>query len=50
MQKDFIIITPDNGSSDTTVTVVASENTGSARSSSVAISGGGMTRVIRGNQ
>lgn len=50
MQKDFITVTPDNGSSGTTVTVVASENTGSARSSSITISSGGMTRVIRVNQ
>lgn len=50
MQKDFITVTPDNGSSGTTVTVVASENTGSTRSSSITISSGGMTRVIRVNQ
>lgn len=50
MQKDFITATPDNGSSDTTVTVVASENTGSARSSSIAVSGGGMTRTVSVSQ
>ena len=50
MQKDFITVTPDSGSGNRTVTVAAEENTGNSRSSSIAISGGGMTRTITVNQ
>lgn len=50
MQKDFITVTPDNGNSDGAVTVQASGNSGDARSTTITISGGGMTRTIEVNQ
>lgn len=48
MQKDFITATPDSGGSgSTTVTAAASANpTESARSVSLSVAGGGMTRTI----
>lgn len=46
MQKDFITATPDSGSGDGNVTVQASQNTGGERSSSITITGGGITRTI----
>ncbi len=46
MQKDFITVTPDSGNGDGTITVSVSENTGEARSSSITISGSGMTKVV----
>lgn len=46
MQKDFISVNPDNGNGSATVTVSASANSGAARSTSIMISGGGMTRPI----
>ena len=46
MKKDFITVTPDSGRGDKTVTAVASENTGRKRSTSIKISGGGMSRTI----
>lgn len=51
MQKDFITVTPDNGSSDGIVTVQASGNSGDNRSSTITISGGGgMSRTVTINQ
>lgn len=50
MQKDFITVTPDSGNGTATVTVAAAPNTGNARNSSIAISGGGMTRTVKVNQ
>lgn len=46
MQKDFITVTPDSGSGSATVTVSASVNSGQARSSSIAISGGVVKRTV----
>lgn len=46
MQKDFITAIPDSGSGGGNVTVRASQNTGGERSSSITISGGGITRTI----
>ena len=46
MQKDFLTITPDNGRGSQAVTVKASPNTGNARSTTITISGGGITRTI----
>lgn len=46
MQKDFLTITPDSGSGSQEVTVKASPNTGIARSTTITISGGGITRTI----
>lgn len=46
MQKDFLTITPDSGSGSQAVTVKASSNTGNARSTTITISGGGITRTI----
>lgn len=50
MKKDFITVTPDSGSGNTTITVVANENTGNARSTPITISGGGITRTINVRQ
>ena len=46
MQKDFLTITPDSGGGTTDVTVQASQNSGNARTSTITISGGGITRTI----
>lgn len=46
MQKDFLTITPDSGRGPQAVTVKASPNTGNARSTTITISGGGITRTI----
>lgn len=47
MQKDFLTITPDSGEGGSqAVTVKASPNTGNARSTTITISGGGITRTI----
>lgn len=46
MQKDFLTITPDFGRGSQAVTVKASPNTGNARSTTITISGGGITRTI----
>lgn len=50
MQKDFLTITPDSGRGSQAVTVKASPNTGNARSTTITISGGGMTRTIEVSQ
>ena len=52
MQKDFITATPDSGGSgSTTVTAAASANqTESARSVSLSVAGGGMTRTVAASQ
>lgn len=52
MQKDFITATPDSGGSgSTTVTVTAPANqTESARSTSLSVAGGGMTRTVGASQ
>lgn len=46
MQKDFLTITPDSGRGSQEVTVKASTNTGNARSTTITISGKGITRTI----
>lgn len=46
MKKDFLTVTPDSGLGDKTVTAVASENIGGKRSTSIKISGGGISRTI----
>lgn len=46
MKKDFLTITPDSGGGSQEVTVKASANTGNARSTTITISGGGITRTI----
>ena len=46
MKKDFITVTPDNGSGNKTVTVIADPKQGNARSTKVTISGGGITRTV----
>lgn len=45
MQKDFLTITPDSGGGGgtTDVTVQASQNSGNARTSTITISGGGVS-------
>lgn len=46
MQKDFLTITPDSGEGSQEVTVKASPNTDDARSTTITISGGSITRTI----
>lgn len=47
MQKDFLTITPDSGGGGSQeVTVAVPANTGNARSSTITIQGGGITRTI----
>lgn len=47
MKKDFLTITPDSGGGGSqAVTVKASPNTGNSRSTTITISGGGITRTI----
>ena len=51
MKKDFLTITPDSGGGGTTdVTVQASQNSGNSRTSTITISGGGITRTINVSQ
>lgn len=51
MQKDFLTITPDSGGGGSQeVTVQAGANTGNARSTTITISGGGITRTVTVNQ
>lgn len=51
MQKDFLTITPDSGGGGSQeVTVRAGANYGDARSTTITISGGGMTRTIEVSQ
>lgn len=50
MNKDFLTITPDSGGGTADVTVQASQNQGSSRTSTITISGGGMTRTIEVSQ
>lgn len=50
MQKDFLTITPDSGRGSQEVTVQAGANTGNARSTTITISGGGITRTVTVNQ
>ena len=40
MKKDFIDVSPDTGSNNGKLSVVASKNTGTERSTSVTVSGG----------
>lgn len=46
MQKDFLTITPDSGGESQEVTVQAGANYGNARSTTITISGEGITRTI----
>lgn len=46
MQKDFMTVDPDSGSGSGTVTVQTAANLGNARTSTITISGGGITRTI----
>ena len=50
MQKDFLTITPDSGRGSQEVTVAVPANTGNARSSTITIQGGGITRTIEVSQ
>lgn len=50
MQKDFITATPDTGSGNGTINVTASKNISSKRSTSLTISGGGVTKTVNINQ
>lgn len=45
MKKDFIDVSPDTGSNNGKLSVVASKNTGAERSTSVTVSGGGLVRL-----
>lgn len=47
MYKDFVNVTPESGGAGTTpIAVAADENEGAARSSSLNIAGGGVTRTV----
>lgn len=46
MEKDFLTITPDSGGGNGSLNVAASANDGDARSSSVIISGSGVTKTV----
>ena len=50
MQKEFITVTPDTGSGDASLSVVASANENIARSTSFAVAGGGLSRSVTVNQ
>ena len=50
MKKDFLTITPDSGGESQKVTVQAGANNGNARSTTITISGRGMTRTIEVSQ
>lgn len=46
MYKDFVNVTPESGGAGTTpIAVAADENEGAARSTSLNIAGGGVTRT-----
>lgn len=46
MQKDFITATPDTGGGSDSVNVTAAANTGAARSTTLNVSGSGVTKTI----
>lgn len=47
MYKDFVNVTPESGGAGTTpIAVAADENEGAARSTSLNITGGGVTRTV----
>lgn len=46
MNKDFLTITPESGSGNGSLNVVAAANTGAARSSSVVVAGSGVTKTV----
>ena len=46
MQKDFLTITPDSGGGNGSLSVVAAANTGVARTSSITVSGSGVTKTF----
>lgn len=50
MNKDFITATPDTGDRNGTINVTASKNTSSERSTSLTISGAGVTKTVNINQ
>lgn len=50
MQKDFITATPDTGGGNGVINVTASKNTSSERSTSLIISGAGVTKTVNINQ
>lgn len=50
MEKDFLTITPDSGEGSQTVTVEVPENSGEARSTTITVSGNGITQTISVNQ
>lgn len=50
MQKDFITVAPDTGDGNGTINVTASKNTSSERSTSLTISGEGVTKTVNINQ
>lgn len=50
MKKDFITVTPDNGTGNATITVSTEQNAGDARSIKLTVSASGMNRTISINQ
>ena len=51
MQKDFISATPDSGGGgSTTVNVTTNKNISSERSTTINVTGGGITKTVKINQ
>lgn len=50
MQKNFITASPDTGDGNGTINVTASKNTSSERSTSLTISGAGVTKTVNIDQ
>ena len=50
MQKDFITVTPDSGSGDATLNVVATQNTEDDRSTSFAVGSSSLQKTVTVNQ
>lgn len=50
MKKDFIDVSPDTGSNNGKLSVVASKNTGAKRSTLITVSGGGVSKTLTVNQ
>jgi hypothetical protein len=51
MQKDFISATPDSGGAgSTTVNVTTNRNISSERSTTINVTGGGITKTVKINQ
>lgn len=50
MKKSFIIVTPDNGNNNRSLSVTADANTGGARSEIITIGGGEVSKTLNVTQ